>query len=210
MAKAAPTGNPYETRPASDGYLTYGIIPIPDGLLIVERDVMVTMPDGVSLACNVYRLDEGGRCPVTLGMTPYGKDKTPPVYSSDGSFAPQTYPNYVDRLYTGGIGLGHQKISVLTAGLPLVLERMLSKKKDNIKGFSGRVKALPDGLPRRRSASRCACRPRSVRSARARSLQDRPGGLWLRRWQTTSERGGTGRRNRRRYPRSSPRPPDRR
>lgn len=109
-----PTSNPYETRPTPDGHLTYQIIPIPAGLLI-DKDVMVTMPDGVRLACNVYRPDKPGRFPVILGMTPYGKDQSPPVYISDGSFAPDSYTNYIQRLYTGGIGLGHQKISVLTA-----------------------------------------------------------------------------------------------
>ena len=108
-----PTSNPYETRPTPDGYLTYQIIPVPDSLLI-ERDVMVAMPDGVRLACNVYRPDKPGKFPVILGMTPYGKDQSPPVYSPDGAFAPNSYANYVARLYTGGIGLGHQKISVLT------------------------------------------------------------------------------------------------
>jgi predicted acyl esterase len=109
-----PTSNPYETRPTPDGYLTYPIIPIPD-ILLIEKDVTVTMPDGVRLACNVYRPNKPGRFPVILGMTPYGKDQTPPVYSPDGSFAPDSYANYIQRLYTGGIGLGHQKISVLTA-----------------------------------------------------------------------------------------------
>jgi uncharacterized protein len=108
-----PTSNPYETRPTPDGYLTYQIIPTPD-IVLIENDVMVAMPDGVRLACNVYRPDKPGRFPVILGMTPYGKDQSPPVYSSDGSFAPGSYANYIQRLYTGGIGLGHQKISVLT------------------------------------------------------------------------------------------------
>lgn len=109
-----PTSNPYETRPIPDGYLTYQIIPTPDGLLI-EKDVMVTMPDGVRLACNIYRPRKPGKFPVILGMTPYGKDKTPPAYNQDGSFLPTSYPNYVQRLYKGGYGLGHQKISMLTA-----------------------------------------------------------------------------------------------
>lgn len=72
-----PTSNPYESRPTPDGYLTYQIIPIPEHV-VIEKDVMVAMPDGVRLACNVYRPDKTGRFPVILGMTPYGKDKTPP------------------------------------------------------------------------------------------------------------------------------------
>lgn len=109
-----PTGYPYETRPEPDGYLTYRIIPIPD-IVKIERDVMVTMPDGERLAANVYRPDKPGRFPVILGMTHYGKDQTPPAYNPDGSFAPTTYNNYTARLYTGGIGMGHQRISMLTA-----------------------------------------------------------------------------------------------
>lgn len=109
-----PTSNPYETRPAPDGYLTYRIIPVPEGI-VIEKDVMATTPDGVQLACNVYRPDTDGRFPVILGMTPYGKDQTPPAYNPDGSFLDTSYPNYVGRLYTSGIGLGHQRISMLTA-----------------------------------------------------------------------------------------------
>ncbi len=44
---------------------------------MIEKDVMVAMPDGVRLACNVYRPDKTGRFPVILGMTPYGKVDTP-------------------------------------------------------------------------------------------------------------------------------------
>jgi predicted acyl esterase len=72
-----PTSNPYETRPDSDASLNYQIIPIPDGL-VIEKDVMVTMPDGVKLACNVFRPDKPGKFPIIMSMTPYGKDQTPP------------------------------------------------------------------------------------------------------------------------------------
>src|ERR1019366_5128734 len=64
--------------PRSDGFLPYRIIPIPGGMLI-EKDVMVTMRDGVRLASNVYRPDKPGKFPVILAMTPYGKDQTPPI-----------------------------------------------------------------------------------------------------------------------------------
>jgi predicted acyl esterase len=108
------TSNPYETRPTPDGYLTFQIIPVPQGVLI-EKDVKVAMPDGVGLACNIYRPEKDGKFPVILGMTPYNKDQAPPAYNPDGSFLPTSYANYVQRLYTAGIGLGHQKISMLTA-----------------------------------------------------------------------------------------------
>ena len=108
-----PTSQPYESRPTPDGYLTYQIQPIP-AILVAEKDVMVTTPDGVKLACNVYRPNKEGKFPVILGVTPYGKDQTPPAYNPDGSYLPTSYSNYVNRLYTGGIGLGHQKISMLT------------------------------------------------------------------------------------------------
>ena len=49
-----PTSQPYATRPEPDGLLTYRIIPVPD-IVLIERDVMVTMPDGIELATNVYR-----------------------------------------------------------------------------------------------------------------------------------------------------------
>lgn len=108
------TSNPYETRPTPDGYLTFRIIPVPESV-VVEKDVMAIMSDGVKLACNVYRPKQEGRFPVILGMTPYCKDQTPPAYHLDGSFTPASYANYVQRLYTAGIGLGHQRLSALTA-----------------------------------------------------------------------------------------------
>lgn len=48
------------------------------GEMIVERDVMVTMRDGVRLACDIYRPAQDGRAvdkalPVVLERTPYGK-----------------------------------------------------------------------------------------------------------------------------------------
>lgn len=109
-----PTSQPYVTRPEPDGYLTYRIIPVPD-IVKIEKDTMVPMPDGVKLAVNVYRPDKPGRFPVVLGMTPYGKDQTPPAYNPDGSFLSTSYANYTSRLYTGGVGMGHQRISMLTA-----------------------------------------------------------------------------------------------
>ena len=114
VRKFAPTSNPYETCSSPDGYLAYQIQPIPAGLAI-EKDIIVAMPDGVKLACNVYRPKRSGKFPVILGMTPYGKDQTPPAYNPDGSFLPNSYSNFVQRLYAHGADMGHQRISMLTA-----------------------------------------------------------------------------------------------
>lgn len=44
---------------------------------LVERDVRVTMRDGIALALNVYRPAGGERVPVVMSVTPYGKDALP-------------------------------------------------------------------------------------------------------------------------------------
>jgi putative CocE/NonD family hydrolase len=44
------------------------------GGVVVERNVMVPMRDGVRLATDVYRPDEPGRLPVLLQRLPYGKE----------------------------------------------------------------------------------------------------------------------------------------
>jgi uncharacterized protein len=108
-----PTSNPYETRPTPDGYLTYQIQPIPVGLTI-ERDVMVAMPDGVKLACNVYRPEKPGKFSVILSLTPYGKDQTPPAYNAAGSPVSSAYAPYILRVHAQGEDVGHMKISMLT------------------------------------------------------------------------------------------------
>ena len=105
--------NPYVMLPRSDGFLPYRIIPTPGGMLI-EKDVMVTMRDGVRLASNVYRPDKPGKFPVILAMTPYGKDQTPPMFNADGSPVPSSYSPYIDRVYAHGADVGHMKVSVLT------------------------------------------------------------------------------------------------
>lgn len=48
-----------------------------DAGIILERDVAVPMRDGVDLSANVFRPAGGGRVPVIMSVTPYGKDKTP-------------------------------------------------------------------------------------------------------------------------------------
>jgi predicted acyl esterase len=113
LATDHPTSNPYETRPAADGYLNYQIIPTPEGLK-VEKDVMVTMPNGIKLACNVFRPGKPGKFPVVLSMTPYGKDQTPPTFingvPSESAWAP-----FIQRVHAQGEDVGHMKISLLTS-----------------------------------------------------------------------------------------------
>jgi predicted acyl esterase len=106
-------GNPYEIQPPSDGSLAYRIIPTPKAM-VIEKDVIVTMADGVKLAANIYRPDKPGRFPLVLAMTPYGKDQTPPTFNPDGSPARDSYTPFVDRVYAHGPDLGHMKISLLT------------------------------------------------------------------------------------------------
>jgi predicted acyl esterase len=108
-----PTSNPYEVRPIPDGSLAYRIIPTPGGL-VIEKDIMVAMPDGVKLACNVFRPEKPGKFPVIMVVTPYGKDQTPPAFKPDGSPIPSSYFPYVFRVYSHGADLGHMKISMLT------------------------------------------------------------------------------------------------
>jgi len=104
--------SPLEMFPEPDGALAYRIIPIPAGIQI-ERDVMVILPDGIKLACNVYRPNKPGKFPVILSMTPYGKDQTPPTFKPDGSPLPNSYDPYLLRVYAHGADLGHMKISML-------------------------------------------------------------------------------------------------
>jgi predicted acyl esterase len=72
------------------------------------------MPDGVKLACNVFRPEKPGKFPVIIVVTPYGKDQTPPAFKPDGSPIPSSYFPYVFRVYSHGADLGHMKISMLT------------------------------------------------------------------------------------------------
>jgi hypothetical protein len=77
------------------------IIPVPQGL-IVEKDVMVTMPDGVKLACNIVRPGKPGKFPVIMAMSPYIKDIPPTQYEP---FA---------MAFWLGYEIGSMKISMLT------------------------------------------------------------------------------------------------
>src|SRR5215472_16126613 len=45
--------------------------------MVLERDVPIRMRDGVTLRANIFRPLGGGRFPVILSATPYGKDIMP-------------------------------------------------------------------------------------------------------------------------------------
>src|SRR6266700_3100876 len=49
---------------------------ITDGV-VLDQDIPVAMRDGVRLLANVFRPHDGGRKPVLMSVTPYGKDNTP-------------------------------------------------------------------------------------------------------------------------------------
>jgi predicted acyl esterase len=95
-----PTSNPYEVRPSPDGSLAYRIIPTPGGL-VIEKDIMVAMPDGIKLACNVFRPEKPGKFPVIMVVTPYGKTRLHPL-SSPTAPIPSSYFPYVFRVYSHG------------------------------------------------------------------------------------------------------------
>jgi uncharacterized protein len=44
-------------------------------MIVIEKNVMVPMTDGVRLATDVFRLQDGPPSPVLLVRTPHGKDQ---------------------------------------------------------------------------------------------------------------------------------------
>lgn len=56
---------------------------------VIERDVPVTMPDGVVLRLNVYRPPGPGPFPAILSASPYGKDALPRRTGRGWTFSPQ-------------------------------------------------------------------------------------------------------------------------
>jgi predicted acyl esterase len=44
-------------------------------MIVIDKDVMVPMTDGVRLATDVFRPHDGPPSPVLLVRTPYGKDQ---------------------------------------------------------------------------------------------------------------------------------------
>ena len=85
--------------------------PLPKGI-IVEKDIPVTMRDGLMLACNVFRPDKPGKFPVIVSFTEFGKDvrvdSTPWVSENCAFEAPDPgywVPNdYVVVIFDRGTG----------------------------------------------------------------------------------------------------------
>jgi uncharacterized protein len=65
------------------------VTPAP-GDIVIERDVVVPMRDGVTLRANVFRPTEEGRHPVLVALHPYGKDDIPANHRG-GNRAPRQY-----------------------------------------------------------------------------------------------------------------------
>jgi uncharacterized protein len=53
-------------------------------MIVIEKNVMVPMTNGVRLATDVFRLQEAPASPVLLVRTPYGKDQM--IISRSDSF----------------------------------------------------------------------------------------------------------------------------
>jgi predicted acyl esterase len=58
------------------------VFPLPEGIR-VEKDVAVTMRDGVRISTNVYRPDKEGKFPVIMSFSAYGKDIDPAKQARD-------------------------------------------------------------------------------------------------------------------------------
>lgn len=80
------------------------VFPLPAGIL-VERDVGVTMPDGIRLSANVFRPERSETpLPVILALTPYGKDSNPA----------KTRETTLARRTAIGLGMGRYRVSECT------------------------------------------------------------------------------------------------
>jgi uncharacterized protein len=80
------------------------VYPLPK-TIIAERDVFITMRDGVRLCVNVFRPDKTGKFPVIMAFVgPYGKDSAPQEYSYG------RYDYFVDL----GLDVGKFRISEAT------------------------------------------------------------------------------------------------
>ena len=90
LATAAPAAQkwtPYD-RPATNGMVT-------------DKDVPITMRDGIILSANVYRPDKPGRYPVLITQTPYNKEA--PLASANTYLVDRGYVHVVvDVRGTGG------------------------------------------------------------------------------------------------------------
>ena len=77
------------------------VFPLPPAIA-VERDVGVTMPDGIRLSANVFRPQQAaGPLPVILALTPYGKDANPA----------KTRATTLERRTAMGLGMGRYRVS---------------------------------------------------------------------------------------------------
>ena len=75
------SGGSRGTARESTAALEMEIFPLPEGI-IAERDVPITMRDGVRLSVNVFRPERPGKFPVIMAFVgPYGKDVSPDEYS---------------------------------------------------------------------------------------------------------------------------------
>jgi len=97
--------------------------------LKIEKDIRVSMRDGIDLSINVYRPDTEGEFPVIISMGPYGKDNLPAEYDpeEDGDITVSEYaafetpdPNYwvkngyiVIAADSRGTGISNGKLNLL-------------------------------------------------------------------------------------------------
>jgi len=81
------------------------ITPLPRDIL-VERDVRITMPDGVELSMNIFRPPTQAPVPVVMALTTYDKDLTPEDYIVNGR-------GPANRAM--GLDFGHFSVSEVTA-----------------------------------------------------------------------------------------------
>src|SRR5215813_1367389 len=59
--------------------------------VVIERNIMVPMRDGVRLATDIYRPDKPGRFPVLLQRLPYGKNILERVFLDPTQTAQRDY-----------------------------------------------------------------------------------------------------------------------
>ena len=80
------------------------VFPLPPGIR-VERDLALTMPDGIRLSANLFR-PEGAHppLPVIVALTPYGKDANPA----------ETREATLKQRQKSGLGMGRYRVSEAT------------------------------------------------------------------------------------------------
>src|SRR5882724_1330699 len=77
LASCKPAGPAVREAPASGGLIEHVAAKVagqPGAGMIVEKNVMVSMRDGVRLATDIYRPGGEGQFPVVLIRTPYGSE----------------------------------------------------------------------------------------------------------------------------------------